>query len=279
MKVRIEQESNYKAFFFPQTGRTVRIALDSSKPIEKVKFPEFYDVKITDYCTGECPYCYMDSTDKKPHFDNICEKIEQYFGAMEPNQRPFQVAIGGGEPTTHPEFLDLLATFQSLGIQPNYTTNGRLVCKDIINATIEYCGGVAVSCHPHLNAEWRMAVQSFASRGMKLNLHLIISDKDSIEYFLECYKIFKDVVDHFVLLPYGSQGRAKEKRIDWEYLLGRAPMDCSKLAFGANFHQYLVKGEHPFKVSLYEPEAFSGFLDLSDMKLYESSFDLRERQC
>ncbi|KKM13624.1 hypothetical protein LCGC14_1714320 [marine sediment metagenome] len=277
IKTREFKEHNYRAIWY--NGKTIRIALNPDKPITELDYPEFYDVKITGYCEGECPWCYMDSKKTDSHYENIIQKIKGYFGSMTKNQRPFQVAIGGGEPTDHPDFIESLKTFKELGIEPNYTTNGMWVDSDnnieILAATKKYCGGVAVSCHPHLS--WKRVAKILWSQDAKLNFHIIISDKPSIDYFKEIYDEWNKSVDYFVLLPYGNQGRAEEKDIDWEYLLKVLPDDHSKIAFGANFYSYLIQGNHNIKVSLYEPEIMSKFLDLEDMGLYKSSFNLMER--
>lgn len=187
---------------------------------------------------------------------------------------------GGGEPTESSDFLEILKTFHDLGITPNYTTNGMFMDLDIdyitaiIDSTKKYCGGVAVSCHPHLDEYWKMAANVFHENDIKLNFHIIISDKESSDRFRDIYDEWKDMVDYFVLLPYGSQGRAEAKEIDWEYLLTIAPENTNKIAFGANFHPYLTNDPGTFNVSLYEPESLSKFLDLKDMKLYPSSFSL-----
>jgi len=276
MKVRIFPENNYKGIY--NNGKTIRIALDPSKPITELDYPEFYDVKITDFCEGRCPYCYMDSKPEDQHAENIIEKVMDFFALMDMNERPFQVAIGGGEPTSHPHFIECLRTFHGLHITPNYTTNGMFVIEkytnDIINATKKYCGGVAVSCHPHLDVYWTAAAGMFSEAGIKLNFHIIISDRDSIDRCKWIYDHWKDVVEYFVLLPHGAQGRATKKDIDWDYLKEVLPDDSDQFAFGANFHPYLTKDPGQFKVSLYEPESMSKFLDLKDMKLYPSSFML-----
>lgn len=144
----------------------------------------------------------------------------------------------------------------------------------ILEATKDYCGGVAVSCHPHLRMYWETAARQFVKYGVRLNFHIIISDKESIDYFKEIYNEWKDKVEYFVLLPYGNQGRAEHKEINWEYLVQELPQNQSQIAFGANFYPYLLKGGHNIKVALYEPEIMSKFLDLKDMKVYPSSFNL-----
>lgn len=277
IKTRCFPESNYKSVWFK--GKTIRIALDPSKPITELEYPEFYDVKITDYCKGNCPYCYMNSTSNDAHHENIVDKINNYFGKMDENQRPFQVAIGGGEPTAHPDFIKSLEAFHQLGIQPNYTTNGMWIRNDnsikIIVNTLRYCGGVAVSCHPHLIKYWQSAALHYYIHDIKLNFHIIISDKESIDYFKNIYNRWEKNVDYFVLLPYSDQGRGDKKEIEWEYLVQMLPEDTSKIAFGANFYPYLLDNTtHNIKLSLYEPEIMSKFLDLKDMKIYPSSFNL-----
>jgi len=276
MRIRVFPEENYKGIYV--NGKTFRIALDPNKPISELKYPEFYDVKITDQCFGLCPYCYMDSRPEHVFYDKVVSKIQKFFGSMTDNEKPFQVAIGGGEPTECPEFFDVLRKFDALGITPNYTTNGMWIQRgtdfvySVLDATKKYCGGVAVSCHPHLSDYWELAADVFADNDVKLNFHLIISDKNSSDDFKEIYEKWKKSVDYFVLLPYSSQGRAENKEIDWEYLVSVLPKDMSKIAFGANFYHYLKKDPKAFSVSLYEPESMSKFLDLKDMKIYPSSF-------
>ena len=280
MKIRVFPEHNYKGIYL--NGQTFRIALDIIKPITELRYPEFYDVKITDTCHGNCPYCYMDSKSGSKQYDNVLVKIHNFFGEMSDNEKPFQVAIGGGEPTEHPDFTNILRSFDELGITPNYTTNGMFIKKDptiindIVNSTKQYCGGVALSCHPHLDYEWGIASNLFYNNNIKLNFHIIISDKESIDRFKDIYEEWNKKVDYFVLLPYSSQGRAVEKEINWEYLVSVMPKDTTKIAFGANFYPYLVKKPNLYNISLYEPESMSKFLDLKDMNIYPSSFSLKK---
>ena len=185
MRVRIHPNYNYKAIFF--NGKTLRIAIDPTKDIYGLPHPEFYDIKITNKCFGNCPYCYQNSTRNDEHFDNIIEKTKEFFGPLSDNNKPFQVAIGGGEPTLHPNFIELLKTFKELGIEPNYTTNGMNLTDEILEATKEYCGGVAISCHPHLRKYWEPAIYKLNKLGIVVNLHLVISDKASQDNFMYIY--------------------------------------------------------------------------------------------
>lgn len=274
MKIRTEEKSNYKSVWVD--SKTVRFAIDPKKPILELEYPEFYDVKITGKCSkGNCPWCYMDSDESGEHY-NALENIKNFFGQMSENQRPFQIALGGGETTEHPDFIEILKTIYDLGITPNYTTNGTFIESDngdkIIEYTKKYCGGVAVSCHPHLEEYWVRAANLFIDNNIRTNFHIIISDKNSIDRTMNIYEKWKDKIDYFVLLPQINKGRSKDAVIDWEYLKEMLPENKEKFAFGANFYPYLQ--ENDLGVDLYEPEIMSKFLDLKDMRIYKSSFCL-----
>jgi sulfatase maturation enzyme AslB (radical SAM superfamily) len=279
IKQRIFPEHNYKGIHI--NGKTIRIALDPKKPISELRWPEFYDVKVTPYCEGNCPYCYQDSTDEAQHPNNIVEKFKSFFGPMTKNQKPFQIAFGGGEPTTHPQFSELMKVSSEMGIAPNYTTNGMWVASDkkyeILQTTKFYCGGVAVSTHPHLEEYWRAATHAYLEAGIFTNLHIIIGGRKSIDDFVKIYKEYHEKVKYFVLLPLTAQGRANEAEVDWDYFEKQVDGSPADIAFGANFYPYLCQTPGRFKVSLYEPEIMSGYLDLEDMKVYKSSFSSEEK--
>jgi len=269
MKTRTFPESNYRALYI--NGKTMRIPLDPRKPVTELEYPEFYDVKITNRCFGGCPYCYQSSTGADSDFTNVPEKIRDFFGSMTENQRPFQVAIGGGEPTLHPDFREICATFKELGIDPNYTTNGTNLTEEVLDITEEYVNGVAVSCHPHLM--WSVGVERLLQRGIYTNLHIIISDNRSVDEFVGIHRNYRGEIEHFVLLPMIPQGRATGEFRAWKKLkkVLSGMFDRSDVAFGALFHPYLK--EVDWDISMYEPEAFSRYLVMDDnMNTYSSSF-------
>lgn len=279
MRIRCFPEHNYKSFFL--NGQSIRVKLDPNKPITELDWPEFYDVKITNYCEGKCPYCYQSSTpDYKNHewlspYSAAYKNIAYFFGAMSANQKPFQVALGGGNPNQHPDFCHIIRWLAEHDIVPNYTTNGMGLEDGVIGHTKTYCGGVAISCHPHLEHHWRPAIEKLAGQ-VQTNVHIIISNKESIDYFRLIHHAYKGIVKYFVLLPYEAAGRATPMPINYDYLTQvlEGYDNLQDIAFGANFYKYLCNSR--FQPSLYEPEKYSKFLDVRDMKLYKSSFNLTE---
>jgi MoaA/NifB/PqqE/SkfB family radical SAM enzyme len=224
--------------------------------------------------------CYASAITNGENYKNLREKIYQFFGPLSPNQRPYQVTIGGGgEPTLHPEFVDALKAFTELGIVPNYTTNAMHVSPKIIEATLQYCGGVAVTLHPHLERYWRKGIQKFAEAGIRLNSHVIISDRESIETAAKLYDEYAREVEYFVLLPYRNVGFAAKnpKQIDYKFLEGwlNKVYSQGRLAFGAYFYDWL-RETGKFDVALYPPEIMSKYLVLEDeLKIYNNSFDCK----
>lgn len=89
--------------------------------------PELVDVKITDFCPYGCSYCYTDSTTSGKHGDvNAITRLAAGLGA----QRVFEVAIGGGEPTLHPNFVRIMESFREAGVVPNFTTRNLAWLRD-----------------------------------------------------------------------------------------------------------------------------------------------------
>jgi len=224
--------------------------------------------------------CYQNSIQEE-HYPNVIEKINNFYGPMTENQRPFQVAIGGGNPNEHPDFIEILKTFYDLGITPNYTTNGIGMTKEIIEATKKYCGGVAITCHNHLINEWTNATKDCIENGVRTNFHILLSFKQDVERFKALYQLYHKDIEYFVLLPLLPQGRAKGLMYDLDsvalHIISEVEkLDTKQVAFGANFHPYL-KGNKKLDISLYEPEILSAYLDLKDMKVYKSSFSDEER--
>lgn len=284
MKHRTDPEANYRSIWTPNS-KTFRFALDSTEPLGELKYPEFYDIKITDTCTGGCPWCYQGSTHKAEPYKDVAAKLRKFFASILADKRPYQIAYGGGEPTLSPEFKAVIRmTREEFDIVPNFTTNGKWTnrspaWRDCHLATVRaYCGGVAVSTHPHMQSSWQYAVRLYTDLGIRTNLHCIVSDEQSVDRFLQDFENFKHCVEFFVLLPYSNIGRAenKPKEIAWDYLVANFPLDPKdkeKIAWGANFYPWLKRRELDVKVSLYEPELFSKYIDCKDDGyLYGSSF-------
>ncbi|MGL5690786.1 MAG: hypothetical protein ACRDD8_08195 [Bacteroidales bacterium] len=234
--------------------------------------------------------CYVSANQAGRFYEDIVKKAELFFGSMSENDKPLQIAIGSqGEPTIHPEFLEFIAKVYDLNIVPNYTTNGLTIATDdayseqLLEHTAKYCGGVAVSCNNYntsIDATWRKAVDKLSKIDININLHIIISDKESVDRFIDIYNEFKDKVYYFVLLPLMPSGRSTDKYTEeaFNYMVESVnKLDTNKVAFGAHFYDNLKTKDCKklLPTYTYPPEHFSANLVLDNpIRITPSSFDI-----
>jgi MoaA/NifB/PqqE/SkfB family radical SAM enzyme len=269
MLIRTDNRANYKAIFF--NGKTIRQRINPNFPITTPKFAEIEDVAINTRCLANCKYCYVSALSSGKDFENIIEKANNVWGNVDQNNRPFQIAIGGaGEPTLHPEFTPFIKAVKELNIMPNYTTNGMHLSDDILSGTEEYCGGVALSYHPHIKKVFHTSIDKLTNIKTKLNIHIILGSKESLDDVKNLYKKYKNKIEYFVILPYQAVGRADKIETDlvwsefFKFLLTLTEEEKSKFAFGALFYNWFLSNDTKLDISIYEPEIYSGYRIMDD---------------
>lgn len=97
-------------------GTKVRDAVDPSVP---PVLPEQMDLKITDWCDAGCAWCHEKSTVKGAHSD-----IDATLELLKVLPAGTELAIGGGDPLSHPEFERFVNVLASRGLVPSVTVNG-----------------------------------------------------------------------------------------------------------------------------------------------------------
>lgn len=142
------KDGDYWALFNRDNGAKVRMTFkgdDFTSMPERSCAPELIDIKITDYCPFDCAYCYQDSTKEGKHGDkgwitSLAYQLKEL--------NVFEVALGGGETTLHPNFVDILQSFRWNGIVPNFTTKslGWLRDKKQREPILKLAGAFAYSC-------------------------------------------------------------------------------------------------------------------------------------
>lgn len=133
--------------FNRRTGAKLRIDFDdmASAPA-KAGAPELVDVKISDYCPLGCAWCYQDSDEHGKHAPReTLSSVARALGDL----KVFECAIGGGEPTLHPEFGTFLAELRGRGVNANFTTRllGWLEDPQKVKHWLGDTGGFAYSAH------------------------------------------------------------------------------------------------------------------------------------
>jgi len=109
-------------------------------------YPESIDVKVTNYCDLGCVYCHESSTTQGTHAD--LDTLVQTLSVLPPG---VEIAIGGGNPLSHPRLIEFLQQIKSRGLIANITVNqGHLltwynVLIDLINTKLIHGLGVSIT--------------------------------------------------------------------------------------------------------------------------------------
>lgn len=125
---------------------TVR-CVDDFPPVGVFPFPVYNaptlaDVQITERCPSRCPHCYVSAGPAG---------AEMSLGAMERACQELsangvgQVALGGGEPLSHPHLPEILRLCRDHHLVPNLTTSGLLLSRAALAVLARHCGAVALS--------------------------------------------------------------------------------------------------------------------------------------
>lgn len=149
----IRKDGDYYTIFSPSTGAKLRFTLkEKAKPYRKSSTPELVDLKITQYCPMGCEFCYQSSTKEGTHAS--LESIKRYVDRLA-DMKVMEVAIGGGEPTMHPDFIEILKYIKQSGMVANFTTYSLAWLKnpELVDAVKEYVSAMGVSVHNRRDIE------------------------------------------------------------------------------------------------------------------------------
>lgn len=112
-----------KIAMYNNGNTTVTILSDGTKIREYedapfIAHPESIDVKITDYCDMGCAYCHESSTKEGIHAD-----LDKLFNIIKDLPSGVELAIGGGNPLSHPQLIYFLRSLKQRGLIANLTVN------------------------------------------------------------------------------------------------------------------------------------------------------------
>ena len=195
-----------------ETGVTMRWGKTFEDDPLRAPIPELVDISISNHCTKGCNFCYRDSTP-----NNVFMSLEDYeFALSSLNSKEwgnvFQVALGGGEPLEHPDFMEILKITRKHGIVPNFTTNGMHITSDIAKQIKPLVGAVAIS-FPNIKSIKSSKANVLIDEGVKTNIHFIL-DRKSIKQGIEILEgKHNDLLKGFnsiIFLTFKPLGRGSE---------------------------------------------------------------------
>lgn len=278
-----KQNDGWWTLFSPETGMKTSINFNTdSSPFTKGRTPDLIDIKITDYCEANCTYCYQDSSVKGKHASYTT--ISSYIRTFK-KMDVFEIAIGGGEPTKHPLFAQILREARESGIIPSFSTKSFdwMTDLEILRAVDKYAGKIGFSCSTQ--DEVRALIYHINKSKLpreKFVVHYVLGSSpiDELSRMLDTISNAKHL--DVLLLGYKETGRGSKftpyDNSQWGELLKnnsygiRVGVDTCVAAQ----YEDTIKGLNVSTVLYYKDEGkFSMYIDAVENKVARSSFEKR----
>ena len=203
----------YWTLFNRWNGTKIRMRFYGDVDIKRSYAPELVDMKITDYCPFGCEFCYQDSTLEGKHA--TMEDIRDALHALS-SLEVFEVALGGGETTLHPKFLEILEMCRNnYKIIPNFTTKRHdwLLDDTFVDRAMKVTGAFAFSANSVKEVKgflgsWKKVLETKRHLRGKANIQVvmgIIPDEELGEVMDLC----GEAGVRLTLLGYKVVGRGK----------------------------------------------------------------------
>jgi len=196
-------------------GTKTREIIDPSKPANPMH-PESMDVKITNWCDAGCPYCHEMSTEAGKHAD--LDKLKEVLKVLPAG---IELALGGGDPLSHPELISFLDFCHEHGFVVNLTVNQQHLERShdllvrLITTKRIYGLGISYSSKAYLkHAEPLLLISD------NIVFHVImgvnkLSDLDNLKELCDQYKrTCKVLVLGYKQYGFGLDYYAKKKNIE-----------------------------------------------------------------
>ncbi len=173
---------------------TKEMATDEEEFISN--FPDSIDLKITDYCDQNCPMCHENSLSNGKHANLDAPFLGKLHAGTE-------LAIGGGNPLSHPQLVDFLQKLKVMGIVANITINEKhlLTNMDFVQSLVsqKLVYGVGISLN-----EYSKKTFEFAKTNSNIVLHVVCGVADLDKLLTNCDEKLK-----ILLLGYKKFGRGE----------------------------------------------------------------------
>lgn len=279
-----DKAQNYYYIFDHKTGVAARWNSSGSNPFWRKDGPELLDISITNFCERECDFCYRKANRcgcfmEVSLFENIIQQAE--------NAGIQQVALGGGNPNQHSEFISFLKIAKKHHIVASYTTNGQGMTEEIYQAT-KLCGGaIAISWYPpYINVI--KVIEECGKYGICANIHFVLYEESLSEALalLNSDKLPWNYINAIIYLNYKPIGKKIYKGLQddekWNHFLKKVLMfEKCKIGFDSCMISWLTKNKELIveeSIDFCEAGRFSAFISEKGF-MYPCSFLCQDTMC
>lgn len=284
-KFTCRERKDHFLLFNSENGWKTRVPKVVGADIPFTEYPELVDIKITDHCTMGCSYCYQGSTPSGKHANITPYELRGMLKAMQ----VVEVAIGGGEPLTHPKFHDLVYDLSTHGICVNVTTRRLDLLKPEMLKHIKQVG---------YSVETLKAAQHAVDHAerdpdrwyKKLTLHIVLGTMPK-DQFLAVLDLAKTTYTPVLLLGYKVDGfghlYTPHEHQDWikwieERFTGKRGWSGPSIGVDTAIVQhYMQELEDQLNIDqkymVGEEGMFSMYMDLVDNTIARASYGYEKR--
>lgn len=173
-------------------------------------------MKITDWCDAGCAFCHENSTVKGQH--GQMEVINRMISGLPAG---VEIAIGGGDPLSHPNIPNILQHMAKCGLIANITVNGQHIYRhyDLIQALRNdgLIHGLGISFHNYMYHDYAEEARPYSydcKNGSGVLEFDDVADENTIVHFiagehdpLEALKVVRYYHQKILVLGYKQFGR------------------------------------------------------------------------
>lgn len=203
-------KDNFPSFLESEINFSFLIKKHLKSPYEEPlvsEGPEFVDLSLGNRCNLNCKFCYTSSNENGQFID-----MKDYYYILDQldENRVYQVAIGGGEPTLHPNFKEIIESMhEQYSIIPNYTTNGILLDPNLIRFSVDHCGAIALSYHKNREVALLDKMRMLSDSGANAVLHVVANKSTLLSFDSIAQKFGEAGVKAIAFLLFKPAGRGK----------------------------------------------------------------------
>lgn len=284
---RYDEKYQYWTIFCAKDGTKLRFRFDRASnhmrvTPQKSSAPELVDLKITNFCPCGCAFCYQSSSIAGGHAssDSIISLAEDLHLL-----KVFEVAIGGGEPTLHPDFPAIIEAFHHAGIVANFSTRNANWLRDprIARRILDSCGAFGYSARSEQEIrDVKMMLEYNGYGPEKVNIHLVLGVFDDWELEQMLRQTGECGLNTTLLRfkPVGRGAKFQPKRFsNWLQVVKKLAKDRDWKAkigidtpLAAEFEQQLKQAEIPEWLYETREGGFSCYIDLTRDQIGPSSY-------
>jgi len=266
------KDGDFWVLFNKKSGHKIRLSFITNQPYEKSSLPELVDLKITNQCNYNCPWCYANSTPNGKHADNI--QVLNILRALQ-ILKVFEVSFGGGNIVSHPEINYRLHDANDFGLSTSITVRSIEDLNQIHK--ISKLSGIAISFNGVEDFEEIGDVQKSIDKTIWIN---VIMGSISRTTFGDILRDAEKNNLGLILLGYKSTGRGINfTPVDYSWWLEEVQKSKGYKKIGIDtalakeFEKELKNAGVDRRLYYTEEGKFSMFIDAVEGFVAKSSYD------